>query len=579
MTEHAVEGTPQTNEQGQTTGNIRLTGVRFSEIPFRRLGSINFKIAPRMTLIAGRNGVGKSTILALISNASGITRGKRQTYFGKLPQGNLHEVIRLSPERDFVESEALKPNVFLTYEVDGASFDKRCNVTVREEGLRIVPRNEPKGPRQYGERKIPADGKVPIPTIYLGMTRLFPVGEAEPGSLQTGTLNVHSSDSQFHDAFTNRIISTGIHVDAPEMTSQSVKGTSKMSVHPPYGGYDSTAVSMGQDSLSSIATALASFQQMQRDMKDYPGGILVIDEIDAGFHPHAQIKLFNELKREARRLNLQIIATTHSLTMLSEAHKSISSVPSAQDRQDAIVYLQGGNPVDVLEVEDYQSIHDDMFLNLSTTQEQQSVKVYVEDDEAALFLSSILTKSRISAIEKKTKRKVKILSTRLGANNLIALHKADDYFHSVIVVLDGDVSVPKVPKAKNFLRLPKDDRVTTKQSPEVLIEALCQSLVSSSDSYPETRKLLKKSKHSTDHVKTWIIDLQANESESVATVATDREHAKKWFTRRLDSIKKLKLVEGWIADNSEEVNSFLKQFEEAVEFAALRAPTGQAVGQ
>ncbi len=45
---------------------------------------------------------------------------------------------------------------------------------------------------------------------------------------------------------------------------------------------------MGQDCLGSMATALASFNQLKRDMGDaYPGGLLVIDEMDVGFHPHA----------------------------------------------------------------------------------------------------------------------------------------------------------------------------------------------------------------------------------------------------------------------------------------------------
>jgi predicted ATPase len=54
---------------------IKVQTIKFDQPPFRKLGAIEINLAPRVTLIAGRNGVGKSTILALIAGCSGITRG------------------------------------------------------------------------------------------------------------------------------------------------------------------------------------------------------------------------------------------------------------------------------------------------------------------------------------------------------------------------------------------------------------------------------------------------------------------------------------------------------------------------
>lgn len=88
--------------------------------------------------------------------------------------------------------------------------------------------------------------------------------------------------------------------------------------HPTYQ-YDASTISLGQGALASIATALASFRRLKRELKqDYPGGILVVDEIEAGLHPRAQVSLAKALLREAKKLSLQVIVTTHSLSFLSK---------------------------------------------------------------------------------------------------------------------------------------------------------------------------------------------------------------------------------------------------------------------
>jgi hypothetical protein len=306
-------------------------------------------------------------------------------------------------------------------------------------------------------------------------------------------------------------------------------------------------------------------------MPDYPGGILVVDEIDAGFHPQAQVRLFDELKGEARRLKLQIVATTHSLTMLAEAHRSITAVPKTAQRQDAIVYLQGGNPVELLEWSRYEDIEDDMFLRLHDEPKPPVAKVYVEDDEAALFLNAIL-KPRKRALEAATGRKIEVLSTHLGCTNLMQLHKADNYFRTVVIVLDADTTTgPTIGTSVNIVRLPTDPLRKQKQSPEVILEAMCKSLVSDTGTYPRMRASLRKQKHSTDHVEQKILALQDNETDD-QRVATDREFAKKWFTRRISAIKTLKLIEGWVADNTSGVEQFIMAFTAAVNSVAAPAP-------
>ncbi|MCA1326220.1 ATP-binding protein [Herbaspirillum sp. alder98] len=558
-------------------GIIKLRSIGFHQPPFRKLGGIQIDLADRLTLIAGRNGVGKSTILALIAGGSGLTRGvKNHSYFGTLPNANAEEILKLSYARDYVKDDAAKPYALLRYELNGKPFSKKSNVSGSEERLRVVPRNDPKGPQMVAGTTIPADGKVPIPTIYLGMTRVLPMGEAVPGSLESRSFEMDPIDYELYEDFTNQVISTGSSGNGPNVVSQSVAGTKKRSVYPEYQGYDSTNVSLGQDSLSAIATALASFSKLKRTLgSDYPGGLLIIDEIDAGFHPHAQIELLTELKSKARQLDIQIIATTHSLTMLEHAHAGIYNEQIKGSPLDNIVYLKGGLPIQLLDASNFDAIYNDMHMLLTTPKPSPvlpTVKVYVEDEEAALFLDAILTTSRRKEILAKTECNLSIVAAKVGCSNLVGLLKADDYFKSVVIVLDADTTTVNAGNAKNVVRLPADTNKLSKQSPEVIIKAMCEKLCTVGSAYPETRRKLASVGADTSYIEKKILNRQRGETVASLPIEKDRDIAKNWFNKRLSAIQEMKLIEGWVADNSDGVNEFLKKLEEAVHAARPHLP-------
>lgn len=54
----------------------------------------------------------------------------------------------------------------------------------------------------HGSFRVGTDGKVPIPTIYLGMTRMLPIGETEPASVRTAKVrNFDHDDREGHFGF------------------------------------------------------------------------------------------------------------------------------------------------------------------------------------------------------------------------------------------------------------------------------------------------------------------------------------------------------------------------------------------
>lgn len=553
---------------------LKLKSVAFHAPPFRKLGSLRIEVADRITLIAGRNGVGKSTILALIAGTSGMARTSFKTYLGVEPRVNAEEILRLSYKRDYVKEETARPYVFLNYRVKDVDIVKKGNVSGSEKRLRVVPRNEPKKAIVVGNLAIPLSGKIPVPTIYLGMTRVIPTGETAPEFLQTSKVVMQPDDHRVYQDFTEAVIHPGLVQQDGTVTAQSISGTKKSSMYPNYTGYDATAASLGQDSLSAIATALASFSKLRREMGiDYPGGMLVIDELDAGFHPRAQTELLNQLKSKARELQIQVVATTHSLTMLEHVHADIHNKKRKGEALDSIVYLKSGNPIELLNVSDFNAIHADMHMRLMPVADKvKTVKVYVEDDEAALFLRAILTAARKKEVQSQTGYKLDVVPVHVGCGNLVGLIKADDHFKTVVIAVDADAEGIKGSKAANVVRLPKDPLNTKKQSPEVILREMCLKMVQDANAYPDTKKLIRKRGADESFIQQDILNRKQGESSSAKPIEADRDVAKAWFNNRLDHITEMKLIEGWVSDNHLDVELFVTDL-----IRAVGAATGGAM--
>lgn len=58
---------------------------------------------------------------------------------------------------------------------------------------------------------------------------------------------------------------------------------------------------------------------MKEEYPDYKGGLLLIDEADAGLFPTAQVNLLKMLDRKCKSLNLQVVMTSHSPTLIEYA--------------------------------------------------------------------------------------------------------------------------------------------------------------------------------------------------------------------------------------------------------------------
>jgi predicted ATPase len=73
---------------------IKLKSIEFPANGIRKLKSIKIDFSERITLIAGFNGIGKSTILGLIASASGLFE---KSYFNKQFSSDINNIIHFDP--------------------------------------------------------------------------------------------------------------------------------------------------------------------------------------------------------------------------------------------------------------------------------------------------------------------------------------------------------------------------------------------------------------------------------------------------------------------------------------------------
>ena len=598
---------------------MKLKKISFDEKGFRKLKNIEIPIAPYITAIAGHNGIGKSTILGLIANCSGLSKGEK-SFFGKVFQSNFQEAFHLDYFQDYDNyhingtKKADTPKVTVQYHVetnqDGSfiELNKICAVSIQKHAikerlyknhmikvpedkhidpnhsldledvdnnslssssepliniwrLRIIPRTQqlPNTPEiEVLDEKLKGAGKMPIPTLYLGMSRMTPIGEFDAELIDKKTIRkMNGEDKNFIvNSFKDVLYFDG---SGNEITAHSFSSSKKSSYLPSFP-YHSFTVSLGQDSLSSIVTALASFNYLKRTSpQTYSGGILVIDEVDAGLHPRAQEKLINLLHTQARKLNLQIILTTHSLTVIKTI---LSKNEHPGEKVNNVVYLQDSNFPRIMENPTYTKIKNDMLVLAPLEDKPETIKLYFEDDEALFFFKQILKYKNIIHDKDYFGKELELISLSVGCNILLDLHKGDSYFQSVILIPDNDVFSSEsnrktIEENPNICPLPNDSTFTdntrhTERNPEMILYRFLQrKLEGHNDNFWKQMP----GAYTSDYVRDRVMTLTSN---------SNRDENKKWFQDNVNFIEKSGIIEKWCGENEKQVDMFLERIVEAV---------------
>lgn len=549
----------------QDNKRIKLNSLEFTDPPFRKLGDLKIEFANRVTLIAGHNGIGKSTILGLVTNTFGLTdKNGPKSYLGDLFYTPIERIVylALSEVAKAQERPADAPTVIA--DMGGIIVRKRCAMTQRQEWMRarVVPRTIDK----TADDSVGQDAKIPLPTIYLGIKRLASIGEAAERDVISASLDMHSDDSKLMMDFVSAVI-LGSQVTA-DVTLQSIKGSRKKTAQPGYEKHEALAVSMGQDSLGSIASALASFNRLKRELgDDYSGGLLVIDELDVGFHPHAIERLAKELKKQANRLNLQIVATTHSPRLIEAVHPQGDGNENAPD---SVIYLLDTAHPRLAPDQSLKAVLDDMALRTEVISagkvQKPKLYIYFEDPEGKQFCDALIPSGKRSKIGRQNGVQIKLIPLGVGGSNLIQFPDHDPIFRDRVLVVDADTSIPKKAMLRgNTLKLPCPSGASgTDRSPENIIKNFLRGMASGQDAkLKDAMERLSVTNPSTNKVQsTFLLETQNSSNE--------RKSSKNWWIDHWDAIVQWGVIREWANCYDEEVAVFIKNFEKAVATTAQR---------
>lgn len=191
----------------------------------------------------------------------------------------------------------------------------------------------------------------------------------------------------------------------------------------------------------------------------------MIDEIEAGLHPRAQVKLAQILLREAKDLALQVVVTTHSIAFLEQIYK----VSGHKRAIDGIVYLMDTKTPCVKELT-VQEMQAEMLMSKTAfARKRKKSCLCILRIPRRSFLKKIIKFGKID--ENSLRVTVKKVALKMGCGELIKLARNKPAVHFSrysVCVLDGDQNARDLEGLDNCVKLPTEAGVL--RSPEQEIE-------------------------------------------------------------------------------------------------------------
>ncbi|UCZ80434.1 AAA family ATPase [Pectobacterium carotovorum] len=433
---------------------------------YKKLEDIDFYFTPKINVISGTNGTCKTTLLHIVSNAFKAAKVASDNYSNascvKVVKNNN---IIVNPKIESLVRDAKnysdpakgkKGELFDVHYTNGNSLSFRKHNSEQDERYAIKP-------YYSGGQSLPSCN-----IIYLGLSRLFPVGEVEDG-------DISQVKSGLPDDYMNLLSTIYEKLTHIKIDNIQISKVSDFKLGPefvsPVEGIDSNTISSGEDNLFIILKALVSlayFHDSLINKDDDISSILLIDEYDATLHPSLQDKLYDIMNEFSEKYKIQIFITTHSLSLLEYV----------LEKRDNLIYLH--NDINsVFQVKDPSIIDIKMHLKNETRSEiynKKKIPIFTEDDEARIFLNAIFDYYEIlNKNFSKIRRFFHLVECKVGADNLVSIFSDNSLLDTTIksiCVLDGD---KKLDINRCTIKLPGD------KSPEVICFEHAEHLYQSDD--------------------------------------------------------------------------------------------------
>lgn len=544
--------------------NTVLREVRVNS--FRGLKNINIAFGERITLICGKNGTSKSTILGVIAQTFSFRKdytknddmdlsSQYKTINGKAFESLFSDHFRLSEKHDTPGSMDI--NIYI---YDG-SEDKELSLDLGLYNSQDRSKARPIVRGNTTTNGASSSRNVTHPVIYLSLKRLMPIAlRAKYSPHSIDYLNENKNEfNLMNNQLLGKMSANKVTATTGTVDSVVVHGDT----------YDQDSVSAGEDNVGQILQAIFSFKKLKSEYEDYRGGILLIDEADAGLFPAAQVEFIHLLSREAKHLNLQIIMTSHSPTMIEKVNQL-----SEKDKLNyKTIYLTDTfGSIEVKENLSWPQIYADLHIETINSYDDVNlpkINIYFEDKEGVDFFSSLITERQI----KKPLNVLKDITLGCGNYKQLIEKKIPEFSKKSIIVLDGDVS--DLDKYRNVVKLP------SKIPPDQLIFEFLYNLPPEHEYWRNKLNFTKPVFYKIARDVINRIKLNSNDGEaiSVKEIISAVDHngnngvLREVFKAFYKNVELQKMINGgvknnpfrlWALENSSEVNAFKVRFLAAI---------------
>jgi len=393
---------------------------------FRALNGLEIEFGDYITIVCGKNGTSKSSILGIaaqiFSFETDYIKNEALSFrqiMGGLFKSQYSEHFRISEKFDPVGSMKVRIELHDGY----SDQDATAKLELMKRGKLprpVVRNNSTAGDGGNSSRNFTH------PVIFLSLKRLYPI--AARGDYKVKAMPYLNSHKQDFIGLTNELLN--------RQASMATGTVGTISSAVAFGdNYDQESVSAGEDNAGQIILALMSFRKLKEEYPDYKGGLLLIDEADAGLFPTAQVNLLKILGRECRGLNLQVVMTSHSPTLIDYAYQQSQG---HRGRYKTIYLSDTFGGVQVTQDWSWGQISAD--INTRTVaagkdEKLPKINVYFEDKEAADFFAALMTRQSI-------KNFIVRQVVSLGCSNYLNLIDRGilEFSERSIVCLDSDAA-------------------------------------------------------------------------------------------------------------------------------------------
>ena len=350
---------------------------------YRKFRDINLMFSNGINAISGTNGTCKTSLLHLISNSFQAVNSKCPWVHDPkcLPIISAINTV-MNPKVESLtrgDKQYNDPARGTSGALFTVEYYTHSPLEFRRHNSKINTRYALKPKYQTGS----GDALPFCPVIYLGLSRLFPYGEYSNDEAIVGVNKQLPSKYQEEIVQTYKAF-TGVTIEyknAQKMGDIKTRSEFDADVE----GIDSNTVSAGEDNLFIILTALESLKYYYEsiDSNNESESILLIDELDATLHPAFQIKLLKHLSKYSTDYKIQIIFTTHSLTLMEEVLKYKYNILYLLDNEKSVflmekpdIYKIKMHLQEITEVDIYRD---------------RVIPLFTEDDEGKFILENLIS--------------------------------------------------------------------------------------------------------------------------------------------------------------------------------------------